>query len=144
MKRDAKRAGMTFALLSSASLLAAVNPPAAIDEARSETQDRPRESKPEDYPAWDAQIEMELGDADQLLKGYDGSGFDSVESQHDSPSVALDERPSEVPTLLNPPSEEAELGGIYSVDEGYESELDTYYRILGSLMYQGEPEGENR
>lgn len=129
-----KAASLTFALLSSASLIGAVNPAPELDEKHSRTEEHPVAAKPDIFPAWDSQIADDYGQTSELLAGYREEDYEGI---HQAAGDVIVSAVDPVPSSLLDGSHAGERTpeeGVFNVDEGFDAEMRSYYRILGDLM----------
>ena len=130
-----KAASLTFALLSSASLIGAVNPAPEVDEKQSRTEEHPVAAKPDNiYPAWDSQIADDYGQTSELLAGYQEDEYEGAHQE--SGDVIVSPVDPTVPSFLDGShgSEQRSVDRVFNVDEGFDAEMRSYFRILGDLM----------
>ena len=132
-----KKNSMKFALLSTASLLSSVAPPPEMDENQTRTQDGDGDRKPQEvFSLWDEELSKE-GDVSELLRGFNDTYNLEEKSLEAEDSVAVGEESSLDASAFSKTGDEAvEETPLYSIDGDSDSQIESYYRFLGELMFK--------
>ncbi len=137
---DRRKASVTFALLSTASLLGAVNQGDSVVTDGNRTHDAllSKESQTTVVP-WDQQLRDELGNTDELLKTYSDAPTRYVHQQNDLRDVTFSDGNFSSDVEKFSGEEESKPQDVWvGFDGDYETEMHSSYALLGNMMFNAE------